>query len=752
MEDRRRPELAGVALVALTFAAALACGRLLVGRGWVVPSLVAATGPAVVGLVSRRRGWRPPATVALSLAALALFCAWRFAPETTFLGIPTPSTFGLLWDELAVGLRAMRQEVAPVAVSTDVLLLVVIGTWLAGLLADHLAFERDATAGALMPPLVLVVVAAAIGDRIDPGATAFVFASAAAAFLLLRHDSLLRRRRRWVRGERAPTTLGALRVGAAVGALAVVTGVVLGPHLPLAGGGPVVDDWFAGTADDDGGEGGYVTVSPLVSIRKSLLRQDDRELFTVQSDIRSYWRVAGLDRFDGATWTLRSDADEFRTPAPQPLVVGPYRQRFNIGDLSERFLPGAFRPVSVTGVDAVFDLSTDTVIVEGESRVAKLSYEVTSYVPPSPDSIPASVFAAAADAELPQSLERFLDLPGRLPRLVTREADLVVREAGATTPYEQAVALERYFQREFTYSLTSAPAGAGEDDMVAFLLSGVGYCEQFAGTFAAMARHLGIPARVAVGFTPGTPDPKKPGLWRVSTADAHAWPEVYIAGVGWMPFEPTPPSPGGTAGGSEYVARPALPLNDVGEVLPPDPASEPVIPDAPVDDPLVDGATDPLAAPGAGGDGGLDLDRFVVPATAVLVAGGVVAYVVGVPLAKARRRQRRRSAPDPRRAVAGAWDEAVERLEEAGVPRRPSATPREVAGSVRGRGMGRVVPALSELAEEWTVAAYGTRPPTPHDVDTAWRRFQEVEAALDGDLGTWQRWRRRLDPTPLLRR
>jgi hypothetical protein len=79
--------------------------------------------------------------------------------------------------------------------------------------------------------------------------------------------------------------------------------------------------------------------------------------------------------------------------------------------------------------------------------------------------------------------------------------------------------------------------------MRTFIEQRVGYCEQFAGTMAVMLRTLGIPSRVAVGFTPGTVDPVDPTLWTVSWANAHAWVEVKFGGE-WIAFEPTPRSDG----------------------------------------------------------------------------------------------------------------------------------------------------------------------------------------------------------------
>ena len=129
----------------------------------------------------------------------------------------------------------------------------------------------------------------------------------------------------------------------------------------------------------------------------------------------------------------------------------------------------------------------------------------------------------------------------------------LAREVTATaqTPYDKAVALQRWFTRDggFTYS-TSVKSGADADYIAEFLEERVGYCEQFAASMAIMARSLGIPSRVVVGFTQGTRD--EDGVWHVTVRDAHAWPELWFEGVGWARFEPTPRS-GATVFTPEYA-------------------------------------------------------------------------------------------------------------------------------------------------------------------------------------------------------
>ena len=103
------------------------------------------------------------------------------------------------------------------------------------------------------------------------------------------------------------------------------------------------------------------------------------------------------------------------------------------------------------------------------------------------------------------------------------------------------MALQTYFRSGggFTYDAT---VDYQNDDhaMDTFLRVKRGYCQQFAGTFAALARSVGLPTRVAVGFTPGVQDTNVAGQYDVKGAQAHAWPEVYLGQYGWVPFEPTP--------------------------------------------------------------------------------------------------------------------------------------------------------------------------------------------------------------------
>jgi transglutaminase-like putative cysteine protease len=158
----------------------------------------------------------------------------------------------------------------------------------------------------------------------------------------------------------------------------------------------------------------------------------------------------------------------------------------------------------------------------------------------------------AADTTVPEEIaEQYLALPPTTSIMAGQLAEDWT--AGAATPYDKALALQAGFQEFFTYDL-EAPAGHSPNAIDAFLKSRSGYCEQFAGTYAVMARQLGIPARVAVGFTPGEEIADAPGRYRVRGEHAHAWPEVWLGQYGWVAFEPTPGR--GAPGAEDYTGLP----------------------------------------------------------------------------------------------------------------------------------------------------------------------------------------------------
>ncbi len=123
----------------------------------------------------------------------------------------------------------------------------------------------------------------------------------------------------------------------------------------------------------------------------------------------------------------------------------------------------------------------------------------------------------------------------------TRLEQIAFAVAGrARTPYAATVDLESWFRKRGGFSYTDHPAVFSAAPLVGFVAeTRAGYCQYFAGAMALMLRYLGVPARVAVGFSSGTYDARS-GVWTVTDHDAHAWVEVWFRGYGWLPFDPTP--------------------------------------------------------------------------------------------------------------------------------------------------------------------------------------------------------------------
>ena len=212
-------------------------------------------------------------------------------------------------------------------------------------------------------------------------------------------------------------------------------------------------------------------------------------------------------------------------------------QEFDIGRLGERWLPAAFRPVAAS-TPALVVKSSGT-LVSDEDSVQGLQYTADSKLAPQRVTVTTAQQAATA-RPVPAALKKYTDLPDAMPSVIATTAQQVVDSAGATTPYAKAEALRDYFWANFTYDLNVDP----NDDTNAIAkfprqLVVASACSSRA-RYAVMARSLGIPSRVAVGFTQGA---ERDGVFHVQSHNAHAWPEIWLAGLGWTHlFDPTPPA------------------------------------------------------------------------------------------------------------------------------------------------------------------------------------------------------------------
>jgi transglutaminase-like putative cysteine protease len=289
-----------------------------------------------------------------------------------------------------------------------------------------------------------------------------------------------------------------------------------------------------------------------------------------------YWRSTTLDDYTGTGWQEDLDLNEGRQ-TDQLDVSGLtrlardesnwVRQDVTVEALRDNHLmasaqPVRWRPPSDTEVQ---DENGDIVVLPRALHRGQ-RFTVWSFVPRAKPSD-----LAKAGTDYPASVDRYLQMiqgSGQVPKFGTADRDTLMKVffdatwqgdllmqanrplydvarqvvGNAPTPYAAAAALEVWFRRDggFRYDQTPPPPGPNEPALVDFVTSTKrGYCQHYAGAMALMLRFLGIPARVAAGFTSGSYDASK-HEWKVTDHEAHDWVEVYFPNWGWMPFDPTP--------------------------------------------------------------------------------------------------------------------------------------------------------------------------------------------------------------------
>ncbi len=751
--EPRHPMVAAseVGLAAVSVAAALGMGRLFDSSEWAAPLLLNAVAAHVVVTWLRRRGLSLPATGALMVVASALVVTWTSYWSTTLVGLPTGRTWAAMGGDLSDAWVLYRDAVAPAPVEPGFVLASCLALWVVAFLADWAAFRLWVPFEATLPAFTLFLFTALLATPKGRTAAVVAYGGALLAFLLVHRMARQDGNSHWVADRRTVGHRSLLTAGAGLGVVAVVAGSLLGPSLPGARSPGLFDPRSLGSDDT------RVTISPLVDIRSRLVNQANLEVFSVRSPERSYWRLTSLDRFDGRIWS--SSGSFGRASGSLPESVTPdvatetFDQSFTIAALSAIWLPTAYQPraVSVDGVDVRFDEDSATLIVGNDQPNSDgLTYTVTSASPRI-----AADDLAGVKGEVPAEIrDRYLGLPADFPVEVKDLADaLTVRADG---PAAQARALQDYL-RTFTYSLDVQP-GHGDSDLENFLfVTKLGYCEQFAGAFAAMARSLGLPTRVAVGFTPGDEHATDPGLYHVRGEYAHAWPEVYLAGAGWVAYEPTPGR--GIPNAEAYTGVPdqqAAPSDPGGSVIAPTTIPGDTLPSAPrtaIDPNGADAGLDGRTASDAAGRPDPAYERLIIrpiARVAPAVGGLVLTYALLFPLGLlAWRAGRRRRARTPRAKIDLAWRESVESAALVGFAERPSDTYLE-----RARQLARALPttqvAVLTLARRMEAAAYSADGADDDDAEVAQAAARDISAAVRDVSSRKNRARRWFDPRSLV--
>jgi transglutaminase-like putative cysteine protease len=600
--------------------------------------------------------WRWVGTVAALLAGLVVLTLF-FSANTAILGfIPTGSTFVNFGNLLTAANDSIERQSLPAAATTGIQFL--IGFAVAGIaiVMDAVAIGLRVPALAGIPLLVVVAVPSFVLASLSDG---FTFELTAVAYLLIVLN----------RGRRIQPA-----VAISAGVIAVLGALVVPAVLP-----PVA---LGGTSGSGIGVLAQ-TINPIINLGADLRQSDATAAlsYTTTSSTGEYLRLTTLDTFQGKQWEPATPklkpGNTVKALGPPPgltaqVKVGTVSTSVQVAEATGSWLPIPYPTQSISGLtgkwsweDGTLSVRSDTTSMQGER------YSVSSL-----DVQPTIQQLEAAGSSSSNPLAK---VPSGLDPIVAATAKQVV--GSAKTDFDKAVALQTWFRGgDFTYSTrtpaTSGYDGSGLNVIVPFLKTKSGYCVHFATTMAVMARTLGIPSRIAVGFLPGklTHQGKdQTAVYEVSSSNLHAWPELYFKGVGWVRFEPTPSKgfepdfPSAPGQGTS-----TLPTGASTDAATPAPTSTPV------------------AAPKLPNQGDTTTHTSVHTSTALPTSSYGVLGVIAVLLLLAapafirvsirrRRIDRIRQGIDP---AGWSWQELRESARDLGVDARESSTPAELSAAL----------------------------------------------------------------------
>ncbi|MBT2479080.1 DUF3488 and transglutaminase-like domain-containing protein [Streptomyces sp. ISL-94] len=673
--------------------------------GWLLQAALLLAVQSAVGAGVRRVPVARSLTVAAQLLVSLVLLAFLFGGKAGTGGTGPVAylvtDFGALFRR---GVQDVGEFAIPAPMTDGIRLLLVCGVLLIGLLVDLLAVTLRTAAAAGLPLLALYSVAAGLSGGGE--ASWFSFLLAGSGYLMMLLAEGRDRLAQWGRvfGGAPPGRVSAasglgsgpgghatapVRTGRRIGAVALGLALAVPAALPALGGGLL---GAQGEAEGGGsGVGGTISaVNPLVSLQSNLNAQDNRVVLKYRTDNpqqgEQYLRILALDEFNGVKWEASgralTDVPE-QLPNPPglagPVQAGAVEVRTNISaadSYTQRYLP---MPYPATKVDIPgkwrFEPAGRTLVGDQLGKDTFQNVQGAMYTVRSLQLRPTAQQLQKAPAPAREIRDEYTKLPDNLPPVVADTARQVTQ--GAKDDYTRAVKLQDFFAVSggFRYN-TKTASGTGPQAVARFLADKEGFCVHFAFSMAAMSRSLGIPARVAVGFTPG--EKQSDGNVNVSMRDAHAWPELYFEGVGWTRFEPTP--------------RSGINVPDYSR--PQTPAAQPSAPSALPSQ----AAPEPSAAPSKADDCPPELKKLgecgvVAPAqgsagddgpsaTTILGWAAVAVAVLSLPLLPLLWRSRVRARRLGGGEVAAAWRELGDSAWDVGVPPDEALSPRRAAGRI----------------------------------------------------------------------
>ena len=719
---RSRPDLLLSALTATLLGAGIfsLLGPIVVGM-WMMMTIVMIALVFSAGYLLRRL--RVPLAVVpliqalLVIGALTLF----FVPSTAALGVvPTASAIEGMERLLSRAVNDIVFGIAPMVATDALTFLLVAATGALAVVLDTLIVS------ARLPVLggAIVLVVGLIAPLIVPGPVNLnaLILMLGLMFLVVRRVTALGERRLSATAERGGP--------AASAAIIVVSALVVGGAIA-----PLVEGPRSQIIP---GFGPALSISPSLNLGNDLRQPRETDALTVSGDRTTppYLRISTLSIFDGETWVASPDSavGSLATLAASPTVeVGPdmrvteYTSTIDVKNLAMAWLPLPYAAVEISGLTGEWQTGSDTRTARSAAEstsAGSQSYTVLSReVRPSAEQIRA---AATGSARYPDLAE----LPAGTPARVSELAAAVTAEA--TNDYDRLVALQTWFRSsEFEYSL-DAPVedGFDGDSMAAidrFLEVRAGYCAHFAAAFTLMARSLDMPARIVVGFLPGSStndvDADNQRVYKVTSSQLHAWPEVYFEGIGWVAFEPTQSLGTPTAFAADQPAEAGG--TEVGATTAPTEA--PVVPEA---------TAQPTGAPTTAAAPATQTPAF--PWMPVLLVALAVLVVALIPAGARAVLGSSRAATIRDGSAAAAWREVVATAADYGTAPSPTMSAREMG--VRLIDRGAPADAVTTLVTSIERASYGSG--TTWQADSGgdmWAAVQEVRRGLRAKATTPRR-------------
>ncbi len=550
--SRRRWRITLLAALA-TLSAVYPVTSLINQTDWVQPvvlvvALVAGLGLVLRGLTRSRVVVPLVQVVVVGWAILFSYAGSSFR----FLLLPTTETLVVANDLGLQALEAVQRYTSPIPSNDGVTFCLVVAVALAAILVDAMAATWRSPAAAGLPLLTAYLITAVNSQ----GTLALrYFVVPALLWVAMIHTTARAQFGRWgtTASTEAPGTdaapleatghdraalrsfsAGAVRLGLLALVAAIVVPVVV-PHFPTR----YLTDGLGRTAGS--GESGTVGFNDTIDLSRSLNNTDESPVlrYTTTGFGRNPLRVLATSYYSRGQWLVVGGPGP-QPDQPQPLPPPDQRTDYVLSVTDNTLAapriaaPYPVVAVSMPGTPWTIDPVTRDVRV----RQAVGSYRVTfADLAPTPPQLRES-----GRPDSPDITDDDLAIPDTAADLVRSWSDRVT--ASADNPLDKAIAIQDHLRNtaEYTYTLDLGEpvrdeAGRIVEPIRTFYETKRGYCVQFATAMIMLARAQGIPARMAIGFLPGTRDGES---WLVKASDAHAWPELYFQGYGWLRFEPTP--------------------------------------------------------------------------------------------------------------------------------------------------------------------------------------------------------------------